>query len=282
MIELKALEVSASEDLLPLSRYLWRHGLPHRIVTGEGRHIVLVQRPEQVDAVRDIYARLQRGETLPDRPQLPQSPSRIRLALQHAPATLVLIALSIVGFLVTTFDPAALSALTFYPFAVQDNHIAFLAMGGQYWRLLTPIFLHFGLLHIAFNMLWLWELGRRVELAQGRWRLLLVAIAIGVGSNIAQAYFGGPAIFGGMSGVDYGLLSYCWLWGWWRKDPVLHVPTPVLIAMVALMLLSVVGFGYLISGSAVANAAHMAGLMLGFALGGLTLLIQTAPRHINQ
>src|SRR5690606_41613575 len=78
MSDLIALEVSLAEDLLPLSQYLWRHGVAHRIVENEGRRILLVRQLDQIDGVREVYARLRRGEALPEQPQLPKTQRRSR------------------------------------------------------------------------------------------------------------------------------------------------------------------------------------------------------------
>jgi GlpG protein len=280
MPEIKALEVSIEQDLRPLSVYLWRSGLPHRIVEEAGMQVVWVEREQQADTVRALYARLQSGAALPPLTApltLAKSPA-VDFAPWHTPVTTVLILLSLIGFFIGSIDKTLLPWFTFFEFDQLGGYIFFNAANGEYWRLLTPIFLHFNPLHIVFNMLWLWDLGRRVELVQGRWRLLLIVVLIGAGSNIAQAVFAGPNIFGGMSGVDYGLLGYCWLWGWLRKDPVLHVPKPVMIAMLAMMFLSMTGITEIMGIGAVANAAHAGGLIMGLLLGVYVILVLRSER----
>lgn len=272
MSDLIALEVSLAEDLLPLSQYLWRHGVAHRIVETEGLRLLLVKQSEQIEGVQNLYAQLQRGEALPEQPQLPKTRRKSITSWRHVPVTLTLMVLSVIGFLIASFSEPLLALLTYFKLELVGDEYVFGSMQTQYWRLLTPIFLHFGLLHIVFNMLWLWDLGRRIELVQGRVRLLGIVLLIGIASNIAQA-MAQTALFGGMSGVDYGLLGYCWIWGWLRRDPVLHVPVPVMIAMLAMLLLGVTGIMQLMGVGAIANAAHIGGLVMGLVLGLATALI---------
>lgn len=58
---------------------------------------------------------------------------------------------------------------------------------GEVWRLVTPAFLHFGPLHLIFNMMWLWTLGGILETFLRRLRFVLLVIIIAVISNLAQA-----------------------------------------------------------------------------------------------
>ena len=136
---------------------------------------------------------------------------------------------------------------------------------GEIWRLVTPIFLHFGFMHILFNMLCLMDFGSMVEARQNSWLLALLALVFAVVPNLAQYFWSGP-VFGGMSGVTYGLAGYIWIRG--KCDPgsglFLHRST-VTMLIVWLFL----GFAGL-TGSA--NAVHATALLLGMAWGYLSSL----------
>ncbi len=137
---------------------------------------------------------------------------------------------------------------------------------GQVWRLVTPIFIHFGLLHLFFNMLWLRDLGSMIEARQS-WKLLAVLVlAIAAGSNLAQFFFGGPA-FGGMSGVVYGLLGYIWMRGKFDPGSGLYLH-PSTVTMMIIWFFAC--FTPILPH--VANAAHAAGLVMGLAWGYLASL----------
>ena len=79
--------------------------------------------------------------------------------------TIALIALSLIVAIMTRLGSERELVV---PFLINWHELS----QGQWWRLITPIFLHFGLLHLLFNMLWLWELGRVIEWRFGWPRLL--------------------------------------------------------------------------------------------------------------
>lgn len=133
-------------------------------------------------------------------------------------------------------------------------------LSGQIWRLLTPIFLHFMVIHILFNMMWLWDLGGNVERIQSSGFLLFFVISIGILSNIIQYLSSGPA-FGGMSGVVYGLLGYTWIRSL-KKSSGYQLPKSVIMLMIGWLLL---GYTGLIG--PIGNAAHLSGLILGMLYG---------------
>ena len=145
---------------------------------------------------------------------------------------------------------------------------------GQIWRLLTPIFLHFSLLHLAFNMLWLWILGRVIENIQGGPFLMLLVSLLGIGSNLGQYYWSGP-LFGGMSGVVYGLLGFLWIQGKLNPNYSVRLHQPIVIMMMVWFVLCWSGILSWLSlllfktPLEVANMAHTTGLLIGLIWGFL-------------
>jgi GlpG protein len=147
-----------------------------------------------------------------------------------------------------------------------DNHVLNKTQlpeirGGQVWRLFTPMFLHFGILHLVFNMWWMKDLGSVIESHKGPWTLLGLALTISILSNVAQFYMSGPR-FGGMSGVVFGLLGYLWMQGKFNPRGALHLnPQTVQFMMIwfVICLTGMVG--------PVANTVHGVGAFVGMAWG---------------
>lgn len=276
MAEFVVVNAPLDKDLTPFSRYLWQQDIPHRIVTRADQQWLLVGRADDAKQVAKAYQHFCDGSTLPDIKHHSSKRSYFRAtAVSRIPITLLFIGLSLIGYLLAKFDRQYewVGLLTFYRMDIVGNAATLSIDASQYWRLITPIFLHFSLLHIVFNGLWLWDLGRRIELLKGSLKLLGLILIIGLGSNIAQFLFSEPGIFGGMSGVIYGLLGYGWVWSYLQPKLSLQIPGPVIYAMLAWLVLCMAGFAQAVAGVAVANAAHLGGLLIGIVLGAGAALI---------
>jgi GlpG protein len=135
---------------------------------------------------------------------------------------------------------------------------------GQLWRVVTPIFVHFGVLHVFFNMMWLLDLGSQIEARLGTGRLAKLVLVIAVVSNLSQYWVTHYPAFGGMSGVVFGLFGYVWLRG--KLDPRsgLYISlTNVILMLVWFVVCLTGGVG------PIANMAHASGLVLGLTWGFL-------------
>lgn len=136
---------------------------------------------------------------------------------------------------------------------------------GEVWRLLTPIFLHGGFLHILFNMIWLYQLGGQIEILSGSRMMIFLTIGIGFISNIAQLLWAGPN-FVGMSGVVYGLLGFIWARQKWGIGvPRYALQDQTMGFMVLWLVICAIGII-----PNVANGTHIAGILSGIAFGFLT------------
>lgn len=287
-----AIETRIGVELAEFSRYLWQRRIVHRVFdTPDGRQVLVVAREQDVAEVRTAFERWRAGELpvaeLPSRHAwLQRAGAAVASGWRRQPLTLTAIVLSIAGTLLVFFDHDAsmLRWLSFTGFhldpagnPVFESVIATYGRG-EYWRLVTPVFLHFGLLHLAFNMLWLWELGRRIESTRGPLTMLALLVLTGAGGNIAQYLYDGTVMFGGMSGVIYGLLGYAWAWTRMGAQPTVALPPGVMAAMLIWLLVCMSGVVEAIGFGAIANAAHAGGLALGALLGfGAALLYSRPP-----
>jgi GlpG protein len=269
----QAISVSVEEDLLPLSVLLHQRGVIHRIFEEGGRQVIMVERESQAQPVQALYRAWRAGEIQIELSHQKRTvgPTLVAMQLREAPVTLGLIVLSIFGFLLVYLSAPIswVSALTFTPFQLKGEEILFQNFNGQYWRLVTPVFLHFGWLHIVFNSLWLWDLGRRMEGLLGQFNMLMLVLVIAAVSNVCQFAFGGAGLFGGMSGVVYGLLGFSWvaplLQPEWRIQP----SAPIMLFMVGWLVACMVGMVEVLGFGAIANAAHFGGLLCGAVLGAV-------------
>lgn len=133
-----------------------------------------------------------------------------------------------------------------------------LAQSNQWWRLFTPAFIHFGVIHIVFNLIWWWVLGSQLERSFGSISLAVIFAIAAISSNVAQLLVSGPN-FGGLSGVVYALFGYVWWIGWLRPSWGIGLPNSLVYFLLAWLAL-----GYLeILWVNMANEAHLFGLISG-------------------
>ena len=135
---------------------------------------------------------------------------------------------------------------------------------GQYWRFVTPIFLHANLLHVGLNMLNFVVLGVFLERLVGHARFLLIYLITGIISIIASFYFAPQEISVGASGAIFGLVGAYSVFVLVHRQAFPRGGGPALLWLVLVIGINL-GLGLVISN--VDNYAHVGGLISGCLLG---------------
>ncbi|MBZ9560084.1 MULTISPECIES: rhomboid family intramembrane serine protease [unclassified Modicisalibacter] len=267
------LRISRDIDIRGLRQALWAQRIGHRISEEDEALVIWLADPGQHEAFWQLVERWRRGEPLDVEPPARARGHWKRGALAEAPVAAGLVGMCVIVFaLMALLGDRVLAWLMITPVSVVGNAVHLGSLGetlasGQVWRLFTPVLLHFGWMHLIFNMLWLWYFGRQVESLNGARRLALVVVIGAVGSNLAQ-YATGTVLFGGMSGVDYALLGYVWLMSRRRPSSGFFVPQMLVVFMLGWMVFTMTDFAEPLGFGNVANEAHLGGLLLGLAFGG--------------
>src|SRR5262249_27355378 len=188
------------------------------------------------------------------------------------PVTYALLAANVAVFLLMAIVSGGSDYTdTLIAFGAKTNR---LLQSGEWFRLITPIFIHAGLLHLLLNSYALWVVGTQVEKLYGSARFLLIYLLSGVG-GVAGSYFGQiflqkpydpPSV--GASGAIFGLFGVLAVFGFrYRRE----MPPAIRRAMTA-GVLPVIAVNLLIGFSIrfIDNSAHIGGLLTGAAL---TLII---------
>ena len=139
-------------------------------------------------------------------------------------------------------------------------------LNGQVWRLITPIFLHLGVIHLLFNMLFLYQVGGRLEAVRGTWRFALLVLVSACASNLAEYWWSGP-FFGGMSGVLYAVFGYTWAKSRLSPEAGLFMPSSTIVILLVWLVVCMTGLL-----GPVGNAAHVTGLLVGLVSGSAAWL----------
>lgn len=141
---------------------------------------------------------------------------------------------------------------------------------GEYYRLLTCTFIHFGVSHIFNNMLVLSYVGDNLERALGPVRFVLLYLVSGVGSSYVSAYIarmnGDTSISGGASGAIFGVVGAMLMVVIINKGRFEDLSSTRLMFFIALSIY------HGVTSAGIDNTAHVAGAIIGAVLGALFYL----------
>ena len=146
-------------------------------------------------------------------------------------------------------------------------------VSGEWWRLLTCVFVHGSFLHIAMNMWCLWSLGSLAESLYGHWTFAAVYLTTGISASLTSVALKPDVLSVGASGAIFGiagaLIASYYLGEFTMPRAAMTGPlrSVVIFAVVNIF----IGFGR----SGTDNAAHVGGLVMGLILGAL--IARVAP-----
>lgn len=180
----------------------------------------------------------------------------------EAPCTVALIVINVAVFFILSLFGNTEDAMfmlehgaMFEPLITQDH---------EYYRIITSMFLHFGIEHLLNNMVILGALGWNLELETGKIRFLIIYLVSGIGGNLLSLYLGVSsaeyAVSAGASGAIFGLMGALLYVAARNRGRMGRISGKGVLFMIALSLY----FG--ITSSGIDNAAHIGGLLCGFIL----------------
>jgi rhomboid protease GluP len=182
----------------------------------------------------------------------------------------------IFGINAAVFLGMALSGATVMEFPIRElvqwgANVGALTFSGEWWRLITNVFVHGGLIHIAFNMWCLWNLGQLCESLYGRWTYGAIYLICGLGASLASAawhpYVPSVGASGAIFGLAGALIAAFKLGEFSVPRSALSGTLRSLGAFVVYNLI----FGFILPG--VDNTAHIGGLVTGLIVGALIALV---------
>lgn len=261
-------------DTSELRQALWHHRIGHRITDEADGQLLWIADPRQQAELMALVEHWQRGEPLVLQQVGKRSGAMATslTSLRQVPVTALMIVISLAVFaLIGIFGDLLIVTLTIVPIGISGGELVMgnlsqTLFSGQLWRLLSPAFLHFGWMHLIFNLMWVWYFGRQVEALQGSRTMLLLLIVAGIGANLAQ-YLTGTVLFGGMSGVVYALLAHVWLMSRRVPQSGFFVPQMLVVFMLGWMVFTMTDMADSVGFGNVANEAHLGGLLVGLATG---------------
>lgn len=274
---MRVLDLALEEDIAPLSAVLWQLRIPHRIFEEHGRQVLEVARSGDAERVAELYEAW-RGGALGTLPSAQGRAPRVdwRGWIRRYPVVACVLAATVLLYPATwpldrnvlgivlpwlTIAPVELTGTRLVQGTLSETLIS-----GQLWRLMTPIFLHFSMTHLAFNVALFAGFGRRIEAGAGSATLLATIVVSGIVSNVVQFLWGSTVLFGGLSGVVYGLFGYVVVQArFGRPPPLWALPPAFVVAMLVLLIAMSTGMTEPF-GLVVANAAHWSGLGTGCGL----------------
>jgi len=177
-----------------------------------------------------------------------------------------IIGVNVLMFILMEITGGSGDNLNLLRFGAAQFHLTF--EYGQFYRLFTPMFLHIGLWHLLSNTMWIVVAGIRTERYLGHWKFLLIYLISGVVGNLAMMLASPMTIGAGASGAVSGIFGALFAFMLVTKKRVENLDLRIMGTLIAINMLAGFAINVMaVGGNAIANSAHLGGLVTGFLLG---------------
>ncbi len=250
-------EAEGNNEILRLSDMLSRN---------ESFHIPSLPREEQEQVV-DTYRRKLAN-------QVKQQKEMVKNTLFYGKPKLVylLIALNVIYFMFIELNGGSLNTETLITYGAKYNPAI---IDGEWWRIITSMFMHIGILHLGMNMLALYYLGTAVEQIFGSTRFMLLYMLAGIGAGIASFALTN-SVSAGASGAIFGMFGCLLYFGLIHRKLFLQTMGTSILFVIGINLV----FGFTVP--AIDNSAHIGGLIAGFIAASIIQLPNQQHKRLRQ
>ena len=185
--------------------------------------------------------------------------------------TKVFLAIQIILFILMEIVGSSESSFTLSQFGAKDNS---LILNGEWWRFITPVFIHIGFLHLLMNSVALFYIGSEVEKIYGSFRFFLIYLFAGF-TGVLGSFIFSTNLSAGASGAIFGCFGALLYFGTQKRKLFLRTMGTSIIGLLIINLI----FGFTMPG--IDNAGHIGGLIGGF-LAAAVVRLPNKKRMLQQ
>ena len=184
--------------------------------------------------------------------------ARLAFFYRRSKVTFILLAIMVFYFIFITLNGGTTNVQTLIKFGAL--YPPFVVMYGEYYRLITSIFIHIGIAHIFFNGYALYTFGPQIERLLGPKKFLLFFLLTGVGGNLVTFLFNFNSISAGASGSLFGILGAFLYLAHRHGDMVTPGGRKQIFSLITINLI----LTFVVP--SISTTAHLGGLIMGYLL----------------
>jgi len=181
-------------------------------------------------------------------------------------ATYTLVGLNLLVYLAMGFSGASWTDPNIMDAVRWGADFGPVTLSGEWWRLFTSTFVHFGIIHIGFNMWCLWDLGRALEFLMGRRAFVVTYVVCGLTASMVSVAWDPWRVSAGASGAIFGVAGAFVSYLYFKKTPIPQQVVHQKLKSLGIFIAYNLFYGMR---SGVDNSAHLGGLVAGLVLGAI-------------